>query len=66
MLRLLNESQICSLLAGTGLLGYSLSQLYRSWHTYQQGGLDRLLTVALRPHRRAGLTAEAWADWRQR
>ena len=61
MLRFLKEGQLSSLRAGASVLGYSLSQLYRWWHTYQQDGLDRLLTVAPRPHRRARLTAEAWA-----
>ncbi len=43
MLRLLKAGQITSLRASTPMLGYGLSQRYRWWAAYRQGGLARLL-----------------------
>lgn len=60
MLRLLKAGQITSLRASTSLLGYSLSQLYRWWTAYRQGGLARLLEVHPRPGAPAKLTPAAW------
>lgn len=61
MLRLLKEGQLTSLRASTPLLGYSLSQLYRWWTAYRQGGLARLLEVHPRPGKPPKLTPVAWA-----
>ncbi|CCF86034.1 helix-turn-helix domain-containing protein [Nitrolancea hollandica] len=60
MLRLLKAGQITSLRASTELLGYSLSQLYRWWTAYRQGGLARLLETHPRPGAPAKLTPAAW------
>lgn len=60
MLRLLKAGQITSLRASTPLLGYSLSQLYRWWTAYRQGGLARLLATHPRPGAPAKLTPAAW------
>lgn len=61
MLRLLKEGKIISLRASTSVLGYSLSQLYRWWAAYREGGLTHLLTVRPRPGAPAKLTPAAWA-----
>ena len=61
LLCLLKSGQVPSLRAAAPLLGYSLSQLYRWWALYQQGGIEAVLAIKPRGHSRPRLTESAWA-----
>lgn len=61
LLRLLKEGRVSTLVAAAPLVGYSLRQLQRWWHTYHAGGRAALVVTHPRPGRASQLTDEAWA-----